>query len=431
MQGLEPLDIFRRGEGQPRVYWHDGEFTIAAVGVADRVVVQANRRFSEAKEWVAARSREVEDYSTGDLPEPFPRILAGFAFDGREPGSEEWQIFGAGQLLIPALQVTRQHDRTWLTLSRVEPASETDQPLESLAGDFDTAMSWLSEPPLEPDPIPAVRTVNESSRAKWLRMVRRALKHIQDGDVSKVVLARRREVILSNSPPLALFLERLGGEYPDCFHFAFEPDVGRSFWGGSPELLADVRKGRLRTMALAGSARRGDDLAEDDAQQEALLGAAKEQEEHQLVVAAITESLEAISDRVSLERVPSIRQLSNIQHLQTRMQGSLKNGLGILDGLAVLHPTPALCGTPRAQAGELIRQLEETERGWFGGPVGWMDLRGQGLFAVGIRSALIEGRRVHLFGGAGIVQGSDPELEWNETALKLNGLESIIQGPDR
>ena len=114
---------------------------------------------------------------------------------------------------------------------------------------------------------------------------------------------------------------------------------------------------------------------------------------------------------------PGLRSLRQVLHLVTAIDGELRDRAHVLDLVAALHPTPAVGGVPTAEAVRWIVEHEE-ERGWYAGPVGWFDRGGDGEFAVAIRSGLLDGARAHVYAGAGIVRGSDPSDEYQETAVK-------------
>jgi menaquinone-specific isochorismate synthase len=124
----------------------------------------------------------------------------------------------------------------------------------------------------------------------------------------------------------------------------------------------------------------------------------------------------------------SLMKLRNVQHLFTPIVGRVDRGRSILDLVARLHPTPAMGGFPREPALEIIRRFEGMDRGWYAAPVGWMDARGEGEFAVAIRSALLHGAEATLFAGCGLVVGSDPEREYAESCLKLRPVLAALGG---
>jgi isochorismate synthase EntC len=137
------------------------------------------------------------------------------------------------------------------------------------------------------------------------------------------------------------------------------------------------------------------------------------------LVRAICDALADVCGEQLSAGALSLMKLRNVQHLFTPIVGRVAGGRGILDLVARLHPTPAMGGVPREPALEMIRRFEGMDRGWYAAPVGWIDARGEGEFAVAIRSALLRGAQATLFAGCGIVAGSDPEREYAESCLKL------------
>ncbi len=186
-------------------------------------------------------------------------------------------------------------------------------------------------------------------------------------------------------------------------------------------------EGRVAYLAaIAGSIARGTTPGADGALARALLASAKDRHEHELVVRAIRDSIAPLCDRLDVPEAPQVLALANVQHLLTPITAHLAARCRLLDLVDRLHPTPAVAGHPRAAALHELRERERIERGWYAGPVGWMNLDGDGELAVAIRSALLSGNQATLYAGAGIVAGSDPEAELAETRLKLQPLLSAL-----
>ncbi len=165
-------------------------------------------------------------------------------------------------------------------------------------------------------------------------------------------------------------------------------------------------------MALAGSAPRGKTEEEDRCFGTELLLSEKNKEEHEIVVAMIRDTLTTFCSEVLVTDTPQLLQLKNIQHLKTPIFGQLLPGYSILDAVQTLHPTPAVGGFSRQAALEAIRADQNLDRGWYAGPIGWIDGNGNGEFAVALRSALIKDNKAVLFVGCGIVADSHPENEY-------------------
>jgi menaquinone-specific isochorismate synthase len=121
--------------------------------------------------------------------------------------------------------------------------------------------------------------------------------------------------------------------------------------------------------------------------------------------------------------------LRHVQHLVTPLSGRLREPADVIDLAGRLHPTPAVAGAPRELALELIAEEEPMERGWFAGPLGWVDRHGDGELVVALRSGVVEGPRATLLAGCGIVADSEPDREWQESEVKLQALGSALYGP--
>jgi isochorismate synthase len=186
--------------------------------------------------------------------------------------------------------------------------------------------------------------------------------------------------------------------------------------------MVSASEREVNAASLAGSRRRGATPEEDRALIAELLGSNKERLEHLLVARAIGDGLAPFCDALDVPSEPTLLQTHNIQHLYTPIRGHLRNGYDVLDLAAALHPTPAVGGWPRAAALDAIGRLERMDRGWYAAPIGWMDFKGDGVFAVGLRAGLLEGRELTLYAGNGIVAGSIPEAELAETELKLGSV---------
>ena len=220
----------------------------------------------------------------------------------------------------------------------------------------------------------------------------------------------------------------LRNAYPNCTNFFLSlPQIG-TFFGSTPERLIKLKNGYIQTEALAGTIARGNNMEEDRILGETLLDSHKEREEHNLVRKQIIRKLEPIISNIQFPHSPQILKLKNVQHLQTPISGKLKNGEQILDLVSRLHPTSAVAGTPTEKAMKIIGEMETHNRGWYSGPIGWIDEKGDGEFYVALRSALVKDEEAHVFAGGGIVSESHPEKEWEETELKLQPIISALSG---
>jgi len=262
-------------------------------------------------------------------------------------------------------------------------------------------------------------------KENWKEKVELALDKISSGKFTKIVMSRKVTSLLSEIPSVYNLLKQLADHYPKCYIFAFAKDES-TFFGASPEKLAKISGGWIEADALAGSIQRGDNEDEDRRLADELLVSKKNLAEQNAVVDFITNSFKRFTDDVIYEKEPVIRKLSNIQHLWTQIKAKLNSENSIFSILKEIHPTPAICGVPWSGALTFIQDTEGYNRGLYAGIIGWFNFENEGEFAVAIRSALLVNKQLHAFAGCGIVEGSDPESEFEETELKLQPILSLF-----
>jgi isochorismate synthase len=357
-----------------------------------------------------------------------PVLVGGLGFTGIEPDPDSaWAPFGAASLVLPELAFARTTGGAFLTASIVGDASGLDATrrwggLAARARDLAPAPGALVA---RPAGAPLAVTGEQPDRAAWDRLVGLFAGAVGRGRLDKVVLARRVGV----RSPLELdplnALRRLAAAGPESTTFAFVRG-GVTFLGATPERLARTEGRAFRTVALAGSAARGANEAEDARLAAALLASDKDREEHAVVVEMLRDTLRPIVDRLDVAPEPGVLPLRHVQHLVTRIEGTLREESGILALAERLHPTPAVGGEPRAAALDLIAEHEGFDRGWYAGPVGWLGADGDGELMVALRCGLVHGQGATLFAGCGIVADSDPAREWEESRIKLRPVASAL-----
>ncbi|GAA2973471.1 isochorismate synthase [Actinokineospora diospyrosa] len=281
-------------------------------------------------------------------------------------------------------------------------------------------------------PLPAIARPAPRVGARWLAQhtdadayrtgVRRALALMEAGELSKVVLARRLDLVAAEPVHVLDLVRALAARDPRGHTFA--ADLGdRTLLGTSPELLVR-RQGRIvSSNPLAGSRPRSEDAVLDGRNATELLASAKDRREHALVVTAVADGLAPYCKQLSVPAEPELLPTRAMWHLSTQVSGVLADpDTPVLELATALHPTPAVCGSPTATARRVIGELEPFDRGFYTGVVGWSDARGDGEWVVTIRCGEVRGATLRLFAGAGLVPGSDPEAELAETGAKLRTL---------
>ena len=443
-ESIVPLGVFAAAAGKGfRCFWSSPEErrTLVGVGVAAEWVGDGGPRiFREAADFV----------SELDFDGDTPVLLGGFAFRsaadaasfgglpaGGLPADSNhgsiWSGFPSGRLVLPEVLLSFPWDAAEKgnpveVVLVGEKSEELLAKLLSEAREFSQAATGSFAPadpatPSSPDSAghePRSQSDSEAA-ADYLRLLREAVEAVGSGELDKVVVARQVRHGCCPAPEDVLRRLRERDGSSTVFAFGSGGDEARAtdsvFAGASPELLAAKSEGCFASLALAGSK----PLREADL----LLGDPKELLEHQYVVDHLRGRLADTDAELAPTGPPELLCLANIAHLASRVSG--KTSDGILDLMEALHPSPAVAGVPTDAALGFLDQHEQFDRGWYAGPVGWLTPDGDGRFFVALRSVLLNPDECFLFAGSGIVDGSCPEKEEQETLLKLQtAMEALL-----
>lgn len=412
---LGPICSFRE-----RFFWADRTNETVYVGLGCTYVIETEEkedRFhtveTKWKQWIG----QTAFYS--NKTETVPILFGGFSFDPYKPRTEKWRAFPHAKMVVPAVLLTSKGGKATLTVTvRSGQSAETMEKIEML-------FHLLHEERAPLHSLPSLMKYEEIQTEQWLNAVKQTIAKIRVGKFDKVVLAREARLSFADRVEASAVLGQLREQQPFSYLFAFEQE-GQCFIGASPEQLVKKEGDACYSTCLAGSIRRGKTVQEDEQFGEWLLRDEKNLHEHRFVVQMIKEAMEAVCERVDMPTSPELLKLPNIQHLYTPVVGEHCRVSSILSLVEKMHPTPALGGTPREAAVKEIREVEPLDRGWYAGPIGWMDTKGNGEFAVAIRSGLLQGQDVSIFAGCGIVGDSDPISEYEETKVKFTPMLSAL-----
>ena len=412
---LDPGDLLTRIPEPAAFSWLRHGAGLVGWGKAASITLPAgDDRFTGGEKWL----RELVD--TADIRDDVACRGSGLvAF-----GSFTFDDCSEGSVIVVPRVVLGRDGRGGAWLTSVTPADEA----EGDAGAGGRGVSNASVPADHARPsAPAEIAWHDGSLSsmEWEQAVATAVRRIKHGDVRKVVLARDLYAYADRPLDQRVLLSRLAARYPDWYTFACAGLVG-----ATPELLIRRDGNEVTSLVLAGTMPRGATDGEDARIAAALLGSAKENEEHGYAVASLRDVLAPLCAELDVEEHPSLIRLPNLQHLGTHVRGVLAADRSALALAAALHPTAAVGGTPRDAAVELIRELEQMDRDRYAGPVGWIDASGNGEWGIALRSARIEGNRARLFAGCGIVAGSDPATELAETNVKFRPMRTALEQPE-
>ncbi len=333
------------------------------------------------------------------LPGCGPVAIASLGFD---------PLVDASVVVVPKVVLGRRDGRSWVTL--VNPPGKVAVP------------ALRRRPVAAATAPPATLSAAVPSEQEWADVVRRAVSSIRNGDLEKVVLARALDVTAPAVLDPRAVAARLAVRFSSCFTFVCDGLVG-----ASPELLVRRLGRHAESIVLAGTARRGEGAEEDAARERELLASSKDAAEHRIAADSVREVFATIAADMVSDGTPQLLRLANVIHLATHVEAWLgPQPPSALEIAARLHPTAAVGGTPRGDALAMIRAAEASPRGRYAAPVGWMDARGDGEFAIALRCAQLSGDTARLWAGAGIVAESDPDAELAETTAKFDAVLSAL-----
>lgn len=377
----------------PQFYWQqrNGNEELAALGA-----VQTFSSLALANDFLAMQERD-------DM-----RICGVNAFEPQQ-----------GMLFLPRLEWRREAGRAllrlnlWSDSSLRDDAQRARECLTSLSMHHSsTELSLRQE-----------SEIHRPDKHGWCQSILQATQAIRDGEFTKVVLARATDLIFCTAPDAGALMAASRRVNFSCYHFSMAFDAQRTFLGSSPERLWRRRGVQLDTEALAGTVAAHDDDPKAKQLGDWLMNDDKNQRENSLVVEDICQRLQEIAQTLDVLPAEIVR-LRKVQHLRRRIQAELDSP-DDTRCLLQLQPTAAVAGLPRAAALAFIDRVEPFSREWYAGSAGYLSRR-QSEFCVTLRSAQVEGKTLRLYAGAGIVEGSDPEQEWQEIENKAAGLRSLL-----
>lgn len=402
-----PLDRLHDEAHQSKIYWRDrnGTTEAAGLGVADSLEANSAAGVSAALRTIHERTRSAP---------PDVRYYGGMRFRQDTPPDKYWSAFGGARFILPFVEYVHEGAEYRCHCTIALPLGS------SLAEARTTARHRLYE--LEKSRQTVSKTSQTSKRTDvptkqgWKRSIEEALRAFDEDRLEKVVLARRVTLEHPDRPDSIALLKKRAAEARRSTLFLFAMGDDTAFFGATPEYLYR-REGRtIATEAIAGTRGRGATEEEDTIIGNELLHSDKDRREHASVQRYVASGLDDLTESFDIGKVQLLK-LSSLQHLHAPFTGKLRIDADDATIIERLHPTPAVGGMPRRETLEFLRR-EGFDRGWYAAPVGWVNAHAA-EFVVAIRSALITGNLAHLFSGAGIVRGSDPEAEWNEIEMKI------------
>jgi menaquinone-specific isochorismate synthase len=368
-------------------------------GEYKKIEISGSNRFKQARTWWNKQLSDFKIQNNVHGSGTGPILFTSFSFDSNE----------RSVLIIPELVLGRKSGKSWVTW--IGPGRQPD-------------FSTLGNTKVSGEVIWSDGSISED---KWRSQVCSAINSIKNSKLEKVVLARDQVASSTRQINARSLLQRLEIEYPSTWLFLVDGLIG-----ASPELLVRLSKSLVTSRVLAGTIRKTGNEDRDLVLAASLAKSSKDLEEHEYAVRSIADALEPFCSSTNVPESPFVLHLSNVMHLATDVTGVLNGSTkqtDVLDLVEQLHPSAAVCGTPKDLANNLIAELEQMNRQRYAGPVGWVDANGDGEIAIALRCGLLsqDRRSIRIFAGCGIVAGSDPANEFAESQSKLMPMRNALE----
>ena len=390
---LPLLDLLPAGE---QFTWVRGGEGLVGWGVHASTTVSGRDRFEDARKWwhqqleTFSISNSVHGSGTG------PVLFTSFSFDRNQESV----------LVIPKIIVGQKGANSWITWIGSDAQPQLAETVPALAPSTFT----FSDGTLTSD--------------EWKKRVTEVINRVNTNGVDKVVLAR--DIVANSDSEIDArpILKTLSSEYPSTWVFSVDGLVG-----ATPELLLRLSRGMVTSRVLAGTIPKTGDDEKDLALAASLARSSKDLEEHEYAVRSVADALDPFCSSTNVPESPFVLHLANVMHLATDVTGALIESKQHVDAFSLLknlHPSAAVCGTPRNLAFDVIDEIEGMDRGRYAGPVGWIDASGDGELGIALRCGQITDRKIRIFAGCGIVAGSIPDKEVEESNAKMIPMKSAL-----
>jgi len=382
---------------------------------------------------------EIEQYNPV-IVDGLPRFVGGavgyFAYDIvryfeklPQTAKRELDLPDAAFLLPDTLVIFDHVKHQLIILANAHNTGDPAEAYQDAVNRIEAITQLIRQPLPLPRPIPTPRgenLVSNITKEAYEENVLRAKEHIKAGDAFQIVLSQRFTCQTSAEPFEIYRALRALNPSPYMFYLYFGGDF--TLLGASPEMMVRYEDGIATTRPIAGTRRRGKDEAEDLALIEDLLADPKEIAEHVMLVDLGRNDLGRVCDygTVKVTRMMQIEKYSHVMHIVSQVEGNLRRDYDAFALFRATFPAGTLSGAPKIRAMEIIEDLEGTRRGAYGGAVGYFSYDGSMDTCITIRSLVVQGDRVYLQAGGGLVADSNPTTEYEESINKAKAVAVAI-----
>jgi len=382
---------------------YSDESTYIAIGRSKEYIINSNNDLEKLKKYTY-RIKSYGENITETL-----KLFGGVSFDINQEPSDFWKDLPKGLFFIPEFLIYKIKGVYFISYYKFLNQNSNSK---KISLEYESFISKLK------NILDSKETITHfdkdiPNKEIYSKIFFNLSQSIKNKDIEKIVLSRIKKFSVNNKIIL---------EDSSCTNFYIDLEKNKRFLGTTPELLVEIKDKQLTTSAVAGTLKKKPSNDLND-----FLSNQKELCEHQYVVDDLVKKISNYCKIIDKKNNPEILELKHLYHLCTPIKAQLKKNVHILVIANILHPTPAVSGTPKDKTLNMIINNEPFYRGWYSGYIGWYDIKGDGRFDVAIRSALQIEKHLYCYAGGGLVKDSQEIHEWNETELKFQHLLSAIK----
>lgn len=405
----------------PRAFYLENvneKFSLLGLGSALELSENGLGRFSTlGKSYRELKGKIISNWR--EEKNEFPLICGGMKFTV-EHSDDEWKDFKDSDWFVPEFLLVEKNGSRNLFYNFNNQNVSLKKQTDKFASKLESLLNIQANAEVKTPNILSSKGISPKDKKKWKALILNTLDKMLEQSISKIVVSRRVDLVLSGELNWDDVTKYFNEHYPDCYVFIYHNNYS-TFFGATPERLIKIQDKKITIDALAGSISRGINEEEDKKFEREMLTSSKLNHEHDLVVHQLKKAISKYVSKITAHKIP-FKKLLNIQHLHTLLESELIPDTSIFELIEAIYPTGAICGEPKDKALSLLKKIEDHKRGLYSGIIGYLNLADEGEFFIGIRSALQRENKLFAYAGGGIVEGSNPELEFEETELKLRAI---------
>ncbi len=400
-------------------FWEeDNKMSYIAIEKCKYLTLEGPKKFKVAKEFNSENFNNLINLTDESNTSALSKIIYFFSFsDNLKKKYSSCDVPGL-EVVLPKILIIKNKKNCWLRInSHVEGKSSLRTLIEELWSIRDKILYLKNQKSKIDFDYPTVNyfmNYLELSNHNLKQLINKGIQLVEEGILEKIVLASRVKIKFKNKLHLIDILKKLRTNQPNTCRYVWKRNSKDIVFGASPEKLFSFRKPNLILEAIAGT-------VSTDLNPDSLLESSKDMKEHNYVIEYLIRCLEVLKIKNYIKSSLKVISFGDISHLQTLVYSQIDK-ICPFDLLRILHPSPAVCGSPKKEAMNWINTLESFSRGNYASPMGWVDSEGNSEFRVVIRGARYIDQHLEFTAGSGIVKGSIAKKEIEEIQLKFKSL---------